>query len=183
MKRALRNLLGGVIVLLLTSASVHAQAGATAQISGTVKDSSGGVLPGADVTAIQTDTGFKRSVITDSGGLYALVSLPIGPYRLDVTLTGFKSYSQTGIVLQVNSNPVIPVVLGLGQVEETVTVSGESPLIETRNLGVGQVMDNKEQRHQQEHGRRAGGSRLLGCRRAGLRRGVRPGRSDAQQPV
>src|SRR5437762_5255906 len=143
MKRALRNLLGGVFVLLLTSASVHAQAGATAQISGTVKDSSGGVLPGADVTAIQTDTGFKRSVITDSGGLYALVSLPIGPYRLDVTLTGFKSYSQTGIVLQVNSNPVIPVVLGLGQVEETVTVSGESPLIETRNLGVGQVMDNK----------------------------------------
>ena len=113
MKRVLRGLLGGVFVLLLTSASVHAQAGATAQISGTVKDSSGGILPGADVTATQTDTGFKRSVVSDSGGLYALVSLPIGPYRLEATLQGFKTYSQTGIVLQVNSNPVIPIALAL----------------------------------------------------------------------
>ena len=57
MHRVLRGLLGGALVLVLTGARVHAQAGATAQISGTVKDSSGGVLPGADVTATQTDTG------------------------------------------------------------------------------------------------------------------------------
>ncbi len=86
MKRALRNLVGGVFVLLLTSASVHAQAGATAQISGTVKDSSGGILPGADVSATQTDTGFKRTVITDGTGGYTLTNLPIGPYKLDVNL-------------------------------------------------------------------------------------------------
>ncbi len=143
MNRVLRGLLGAFSVLLLASAIVNAQAGSTAQISGTVKDQSGAVLPGADVTATQTDTGLKRSVVTDTAGLYSLPNLPIGPYRLDVNLPGFRSYSQTGIVLQVNSSPAIAVVLGLGQVAETVTVQGESPLIETRNLGVGQVMDNK----------------------------------------
>jgi len=143
MKCGLRGLLGCVFVLFLTSASVNAQAGATAQISGTVKDSSGGILPGADVTATQTDTGFKRTVITDGTGGYTLTNLPIGPYKLDVNLQGFKAYSRTGIVLQVNSSPTITIELSLGAVEETVLVQAESPLIETRNMGVGQVMDNK----------------------------------------
>src|SRR6266850_7890788 len=143
MKRVLRRLLGSVLLLLLTSASVNAQAGATAQISGTVKDLSGGVLPGADVTATQTETGFKRTVITDGAGAYTLTNLPIGPHKLDVNLQGFKSYSRTGIVLQVNSSPTINIELSLGAVEETVLVQAESPLIETRNMGVGQVMDNK----------------------------------------
>jgi hypothetical protein len=73
----------------------------TAQINGTVADESGGVLPGATVTAIQTDTGFRREVVTDTDGAYTLTSLPIGPYRLEVSLSGFRSYVQTGIVLQV----------------------------------------------------------------------------------
>src|SRR5436309_1962256 len=143
MKCGLRGLLGCVFVLFLTSASVNAQAGATAQISGTVKDSSGGILPGADVTATQTDTGFKRTVITDGTGGYTLTNLPIGPYKLDVNLQGFKAYSRTGIVLQVNSSATVKVELWLGAVEETVLVQAESPMIETRNMGVGQVMDNK----------------------------------------
>src|SRR5262249_17569205 len=70
-------------------------------------------------------------------------NLPIGPYRLDVNLPGFKSYSRTGLVLQVNDSPTINVELSLGAVEETVTVQAASPLIEMRNMGVGQVMDNK----------------------------------------
>jgi len=120
-----------------------AQAGASAQISGIVKDTSGGVLPGADVVATQTETGFKRNTLTDATGAYTIPSLPIGPYKLEVNLQGFKTYSRTGIVLRVNDNPVINVDLSLGAVEETVLVQAESPLIETRNMGVGQVMDNK----------------------------------------
>src|SRR5258708_6463715 len=142
-QRSLRRLFGGACLVLLAAAIAHAQAGSTAQISGIVKDTSGGVLPGVDVTATQTDTGVKRTVVTDSAGAYTLTNLPIGPYRLDVSLTGFKSYSRTGIVLQVNGSPTINVELSLGTVEETVQVQAESPLIETRNMGVGQVMDNK----------------------------------------
>jgi len=143
MHRTLRRLLGSALFVLFAATIAGAQAGSTAQISGTVKDTSGGVLPGADVTATQTDTGLKRSVVSDAGGSYTLTNLPIGPYRLDVNLVGFKSYARTGLVLQVNDSPTINVELSLGAVEETVTVQAASPLIETRNMGVGQVMDNK----------------------------------------
>src|SRR5215218_6350082 len=103
MSRASRSAFLGLLVFLLAASSGWAQS--TAQINGTVADESGGVLPGATVTAIQTDTGFRREVVTDVDGAYTLTSLPIGPYRLDVSLSGFRSYSQTGIVLQVGSNP------------------------------------------------------------------------------
>ncbi|PYR32763.1 MAG: hypothetical protein DMF92_00985 [Acidobacteria bacterium] len=139
----LRGLFGSLLLLLLTSAIASAQQGSTGQISGTVKDTSGGVMPGADVSATQIETGFKRTVVTDDAGAYTLTNLPVGPYKLDCTLQGFKSYSRTGIVLQVNSSPTINIELSLGAVEETVLVQAESPMIETRNMGVGQVMDNK----------------------------------------
>ena len=141
MKRVLSCLLSGGLFVLLTATVVLAQA--TAQISGIVKDSSGGVLPGASVTITQTDTGFKRDVVTDVGGAFAFPSIPIGPYRLEVMLQGFRTYVQNGIVLQVNSSPNIAVALALGAVAETITVTGEAPLIDTGKLGVGQVMDNK----------------------------------------
>ena len=72
--------------LLLLLVATNAWAQATAQINGTVADSSGGVLPGATVVAIQTDTGFRREAVTDDTGSYTLSNLPIGPYRLEVTL-------------------------------------------------------------------------------------------------
>ena len=141
MSRTLRSALGVLVLLLL--ASTHAWAQSTAQINGTVADSSGAVLPGATVVAIQTDTGFRRETVTDDKGSYTLSNLPIGPYRLEVTLAGFRTYVQTGIVLQVNSNPVLKATLQLGDLAETVNVVGESPLVEIRNPAVGAVIDNE----------------------------------------
>jgi hypothetical protein len=125
----------------LSEAVVRAQS--TAQISGTVVDSSGGVLPGVTVTAIQTDTGFRREVVTDEMGLYTMPNLPIGPYRLEASLSGFRNYAQTGIVLQVNDNTTIPVTLPLGNLTETVAVEASAPLVETRNPSIGSVIDNE----------------------------------------
>jgi Carboxypeptidase regulatory-like domain/TonB dependent receptor-like, beta-barrel len=144
MKRVLSGLSSAVLIGLLTVTTVGAQGGATAQITGLVRDQSAGVLPGADVTVTQTDTGFKRTVVSDSDGAFSFPNIPIGPYRLEVMLQGFRSYVQTGIVLQVNSSPAINVTLALGQVAETVTVQGESPLIDTGKMGVGQVLDNRK---------------------------------------
>jgi hypothetical protein len=141
MKRVLSCSVWGALLVALTATAALAQA--TAQITGTVKDSSGGVLPGATVSATQTDTGFKREAVTDEAGLFSFPGIPVGPYRLEVTLQGFKTSVQTGIVLQVNSNPVVPVELALGEVAETITVQARAQVVETRNLGVGQVMDNK----------------------------------------
>ena len=122
MTRALRGLMRGVVVLLMAYGTAAAQVGSTAQISGTVKDESGSVLPGADVTAVQTETGFKRSAVSNETGSFTLSNLPIGPYRLDVALSSFRSLTRTGIVLQVNTNPVIEVVLPVGNLSETVSV-------------------------------------------------------------
>jgi hypothetical protein len=113
-----------------------------AQISGTVKDQTGAVLPGVEVTMTQTNTGLKRSAVTDETGSYVLSSLPVGPYRLDAALPGFKTYAQTGIVLEVDANPTINPVLQVGQVADQIEVQADAALVETRNTGVGQVIDN-----------------------------------------
>jgi hypothetical protein len=141
MNRTLRPLLVGSLVYLLAATSGSAQS--TAQINGTVSDPSGAILPGATVMAVQTETGFRREVVSDGAGAYALLNLPIGPYRLEVTLTGFRTYVQSGIVLQVSSNPVIPVTLQLGSLQETISVESAAPLVETRNPAIGQVIDNE----------------------------------------
>src|ERR1700752_271603 len=128
----------GVVLLLLAATNAWAQA--TAQINGIVADTSGAILPGVTVVAIQTETGFRREGVTDETGSFALLNLPIGSYRLEASLAGFRNYVQTGIVLQVNSNPVIRVTLQLGELSDTLTVEGQAPLVETRNPAVGVVM-------------------------------------------
>ena len=107
-------------IYLLAGALVFGQA--VSQISGTVKDDSGAVVPGVEITATQTETGARRTAMTDETGSYILPNLPLGPYRLEASKAGFRSYVQTGIELQVGGNPVIPVVLGVGQVSESIQV-------------------------------------------------------------
>src|SRR5205823_6479150 len=128
----------GILALVISCGSAWAQA--TAQISGTVQDSSGAVLPGAGVTATQTETGISRTAITNETGSYVLPNLATGPYRLEVMLAGFRTFLQTGIVLQVNSNPTMNVVLQVGQVSEQIEVQANLAQVETRSTTVGQVM-------------------------------------------
>lgn len=141
MKRVPASVSIVAVAVLLTAAVAWAQA--TAQINGTVADSSGAVLPGVTVVATQTDTGLRREAVTNERGAFALLNLPTGPYRLEATLAGFRTFTQTGIVLQVGSNPVIPVKLEVGSLEETVSVEASAPLIETRTPSIGAVVDNE----------------------------------------
>src|SRR5215472_6461973 len=131
-----------IALLISVCAATNVWAQATAQISGTARDQSGAVLPGVDIKATQTETGVTRDTVTNETGSYVLSNLPIGPYRLEASLPGFRTYSQTGIVLQVGSNPVINIGLEVGQVAETVEVQANAALVETRNTGIGQVIDN-----------------------------------------
>ena len=128
-------------IFLVTCGLAYSQA--VSQISGTVTDASGAVVPGVDVSAIQTDTGTKRTVVTNGQGEYTLTNLQIGPYRLEASKTGFRTYVQTGIQLQVNTNPVIAIALGIGEVGQTVQVEANASLVETQNLGVGTVMETQ----------------------------------------
>ena len=130
-----------IFCLILLPNSLWAQA--TAQISGTVGDQSGAVLPGVKITATQADTGASRSTTTNNTGSYVLPNLPLGPYRLEASLAGFRTFAQTGIVLQVGSNPVIDFHMDVGQIEQTVEVKAEATAIETRSLGVGTVIETQ----------------------------------------
>jgi hypothetical protein len=132
------------LIVLLSFTTARAQAVSTAQINGAVRDEGGLALPGVTVNVTQTDTGLTRSVVTDETGSYILQNLPIGPYRLEAALQGFRTYVQTGIVLQVNANPTLNVTLQLGQLEETITVEASAALVETRNPGIGQVVTNEQ---------------------------------------
>jgi Carboxypeptidase regulatory-like domain len=120
----------GVLAFMLVGNKAWAQA-TTAQIIGTVKDTSGAVLPGVEITVTQTATGAKRTTVSNETGNYVLASLPLGPYVLEAALPGFKSYVQTGIVLQVDDSP-------------TITIQANAALVETQRTAIGQVVTNQQ---------------------------------------
>src|SRR5688572_24352379 len=141
MMRTLNVVICACVLLLLTSAPAWAQA--TAELSGRVTDESDAVLPGVTVTATQTDTGFTRTVVTDDAGNWVMPNLPTGPYRLEVSLQGFRTYEQTGIVLQVDARPTINTSLGVGNIEETVSVEAATPIVDVRSAGISAVVEQE----------------------------------------
>ena len=141
MQRCLISCSRGALIFLLTAGAAFAQG--TAQLSGTVRDESGAVLPGVTVTVTQTDTGLVRTTVTDDTGGYVLTNLPTGPYRLEVALQGFRTYVQTGIVLQVGGTPTVNAALAVGSLEESVTVEAAAPLVDVRSAGISTVVDNE----------------------------------------
>src|SRR5688572_32731624 len=94
-----------LFIIAVSCASLFAQA--TAQISGTVRDQTGAVLPGVEITATQTETGIVRNTVTNETGTFVLPNLALGPYRMEAALQGFRTFVQSGIVLQVNSDAVV----------------------------------------------------------------------------
>src|SRR5919109_3791895 len=141
MKQLVRYFGIALLVSFISGAQVWAQG--TAQISGTVKDPTGAVLPGVEVTATQTETGIARMTVSNETGAYVLPNLPLGPYKLEASLPGFRTFIQTGIVLQVNDNPTINITLEVGQRTEQIEVQANAALVETRTVGVGQVMEQQ----------------------------------------
>ena len=137
----LRSKLYLVVSLLVLGTCLWGQA--TSQIQGVIVDPAGAAIPGAEIKATQTDTGLVRTATSSTDGTYVLTNLPIGPYRLDVTKQGFKTYAQTGIVLQVASNPTVNVSLQLGAVSESIQVESNATLVETQSTSIGGLVDNR----------------------------------------
>ena len=128
-----------LLAALCSMALASPQAISTSQINGTVRDAAGLSVPGAEVKATQTATGLVRSTTTSTDGGFVLIDLPIGPYQLEVSKEGFSKFLQSGIVLQVGSNPNIDVALKVVSVSEQVVVEANANLVETRNAGVGKI--------------------------------------------
>src|SRR5688500_2269137 len=131
------------MVLALAAGPARAQV-STGSILGAVTDASGAAVPGALVTATNIDTQFSRSAATDAAGQYALPLMPIGNYKVDVVLDGFKNFSQTGIVLEVGRNARIDARLEPGNVSEVVSVVAETPMIETTTASLSRAVSQNE---------------------------------------
>src|ERR1700683_3771304 len=98
-------------------------AGVGGRISGTVKDSSGAVVPKASVTITNAETGVRQILTTDDNGAYSFLDVQVGRYNLDVSAAGFRPYQRTGIILDANSTLTIDPVLEVGGRSDAVTVA------------------------------------------------------------
>ncbi|MDQ1474753.1 MAG: hypothetical protein QOJ99_6233, partial [Bryobacterales bacterium] len=130
-------------ILLFASAELRAQAVASAVVRGSITDGSGAVVPDAQIKATQAETGQLRRTVSGSDGSYVLPDLPVGPYTLEVTSPAFKSYIQTGIILQVGNNVQINVVLQVGSVSQEVRVSANAAMVETQDTSISEVVDQR----------------------------------------
>ena len=137
------RLFAALVVALGTLASPALAQITSATISGTIKDETGGVLPGVDIVVSNLDTGVTRSVVTDENGYYTVPGLAPGRYEARATLQGFSTAVQSGITLVVAQEAGLNLVLKLGTAEETITVTGESPLVDVRSSALSAVVDQK----------------------------------------
>jgi outer membrane receptor protein involved in Fe transport len=130
-----------VSMLFACASDLYAQ---NAQVTGQVKDSSGGVIPGAAVTAKNQANGLIRSETTDAGGNYRLVALPPGTYTVSTELQGFSAETRPDIVLNIDQTATINFTLKPASVSETVTVSGESPVVDVTRSDVSTAMSTQQ---------------------------------------
>jgi hypothetical protein len=140
-KRAL--LLGAVLALLAMADTARAQT-ATGQITGTVKDSTGAVVPGASVTVHSDLTGLTRTGASNPSGDYSFPLLPTGVYSVSAELTGFSVAKQSGIRLNVDQVARIDLTLAVGAGTETVEVKAATVALDTETATVGQVITEKQ---------------------------------------
>lgn len=129
------------LLLLFLSASLFGQT--LGDVAGTVNDPQGSPVAGANVTIINVGTNAARTTITNGEGIYAFPALAPGAYGLKVEKPGFKTYSQTNVEVQVQSNVKIDVTMQLGQVSETIEVTSVAASLQTENATVGTVVEQK----------------------------------------
>lgn len=132
-----------IVLLAVTASGVYSQE-FRGSISGRVTDSSKGRLPGATVTITNVATNVATTTTTNGDGDYTVLYLTPGSYTVSVELPGFKKMVREGIDVRIGDKLGVDAVLDVGRVEETVTVTAESPLLETRSGSAGQVISEKQ---------------------------------------
>ena len=140
----LARLITAAATLLLMFAVTGTAQQNTGTILGVVKDSSGAVIPGVSVTVVNEETNLMRTVITGENGAFRAPALPVGRYTVKVELTGFQTQTQRGLNLEVAQELVLNPVLEVGAgPQQEVTVSSESPLVNTTSSALGSVVNER----------------------------------------
>lgn len=129
--------LASVLCLSLFCTENLAAQQATAQLVGTIKDSSGAVIPGAKVTLTNADTNVSRNINSDKNGDFAFTLIPIGTYQVSVEHTGFSKYVQHGIRLEINQNARLDLALQVGTAAQVIEVTGNVTQVDTVSDTIG----------------------------------------------
>jgi hypothetical protein len=133
-----------LLIVILLPAVASAQANIASSLVGVVRDTSGAVLPGVTVEASSSALIEKvRTAVTDANGQYRIVNLPPGAYAVTFSLTGFSTVRREGIELAGSFVATINTELRVGSLEETITVSGEAPIVDVQSAGRQQVLDRR----------------------------------------
>jgi hypothetical protein len=129
-----------LLIIIGLCCSYAVWASITGSISGLVTDPSGAVVVGAQVVAIETQTGIRTESTTDSKGFFDFPTLPIGKYDVEVRSPGFKTFRKTGVVIDANSAVRVDVTLQLGATTEKLEVRSDAVQVETQSTQMGEVI-------------------------------------------
>jgi Carboxypeptidase regulatory-like domain len=132
-----------LLIALLAISPAFGQGGRS-EISGTVRDSGNAVLPGAAVTVTNEDTGLQRSAVTSGDGTFIIPTLPPGTYTLKAELQGFQAHTRKGLVVNVGQELSLNLTLQIGGLAESVTVTAQSPIVETTSSRIGTNVTSSE---------------------------------------
>ncbi len=136
------NPLWAIALALVVSTSAYAQT-FTGGLRGAVRDPNG-VIPGVTVQLVNEATNQTREAVSNEQGEYSFAAVPPGTYTLKASLTGFKAYENKGVRIGAQQFITLDIRLEVGQLQETITVTGQSPIIETSNASIGAVIDTKQ---------------------------------------
>ncbi len=139
MRKIISSMIALVAVLVLASPVMAQQT--TGTVTGRITDAQQAAVPGVTVSATNTATGFSRSDVTTSEGLYRIAALPVGTYDIKAELEGFKAMERKAIAVSVSSSVDLPLTLEVGALTESVNVTAEAPLINRTESSVGGVVD------------------------------------------
>jgi len=140
----MKRVLPFVVILYLTVFAVTAWGQATTSLRGTLTDPRGAVIPGAQVTIVNTSTNFVRSTATNADGIYTFVEVLPGTYNLTAEAKGFQKYEQRGMVLRVELPATVNIQMTVGMVTEVVTITAAAPALNTTDATVGHSMGRNE---------------------------------------
>ena len=136
--------LSSALSLCLICSTLMSAQGTGGRILGRVADSSGAVLAGVKVTLTNEATGVSSETTTNASGDYGFPQVPVGTYRMEFDLTGFKTNLQRGVNVDLNQIVSVNSVLQIGATKETVEVTSEAPLVDTTSTQLGAVMDSRQ---------------------------------------
>src|SRR6266576_206382 len=140
----LGRFIAAIVALIALGTCLSFAQTSTATILGTVKDTSGALIPGVSITVKHTESGLTRTVVSGERGGYNLPLLPVGPYELTTTMPGFKQVVRSGVNLVVGQEAVVDLTLEVGANAEQVTVTEEAPLVNTTTSSTSGVITEQQ---------------------------------------